>query len=211
MAFDTSKQDIQAGESNQNSMEKYKFFIDDDGLLRVRTGGSFQLTGLNLKGKIKSVQLNNANWTQLTTGIEKVNAIAIQNKSGNDISIAFEDEALGIKARGELEGISFVSDIFGAIGNSIGLVFDSVSLASSIVNAWNIANPTNTVSFTGDDKIISAQTLNLSGGADKKVYSDQWIVEDGETFEADIRNNDIKIYGTSKVGETPTIKIMEVS
>jgi hypothetical protein len=55
----------------------------------------------------------------------------------------------------------------GSIGNNIALAFDETDTVSTVVAAWNTANPDNTVTFTGDGAIVpSAQTVTLSGGID---------------------------------------------
>jgi hypothetical protein len=61
----------------------------------------------------------------------------------------------------------FTADTAGANGNNISLVFDGVDDIDTVVNAWNVANPTNTVSHngTGTD-VLSAGTINLASGRD---------------------------------------------
>jgi len=63
--------------------------------------------------------------------------------------------------------IVFTAVNTGPGGNSIALVFDGVDDVIMVEDAWNTANPTNMVSYTGPgDTVIAASTITLSGGAD---------------------------------------------
>jgi hypothetical protein len=65
------------------------------------------------------------------------------------------------------EGVTFVADNLGIIGNSISLVFNGIDTVDTVVNAWNTANPTNTVSHDGaGTEILASATVNLAGGID---------------------------------------------
>ena len=208
--IDQSKQDQAIMGVSQNSLEKFKFLIDELGQVAIRTDGNLSMKGLSKKGKIIAIQLNANTWTKLTTGLTSVNTIAIQNKSGISIALAFEDEALGLFASKTVEEIEFKAVLSGNLGNSIALVFDGIKTASVVVNEWDAANPTNLVAMSGDDKVLAPQTVTLSGGVDKKVYADQWVIENDEGIEIDIRNDTVNLYGIAQAG-TPTIKLMEIS
>jgi hypothetical protein len=61
--------------------------------------------------------------------------------------------------------ITFTAVTLGAIGNSIVLTFDGIQQVCSIVGAWNAANPSNQVTYTGSSTAIpESATVNLSGG-----------------------------------------------
>ena len=63
--------------------------------------------------------------------------------------------------------IVFTAVNTGPGGNSIALVFDGVDDVIMVEDAWNTANTTNMVSYTGPgDTVIAASTITLSGGAD---------------------------------------------
>ena len=86
---------------SQNSLEKFKFLIDELGRVAVRVGGNIGLKGLSKEGKILAIQLNATTWTKLTTGLTEVNTLAIQNKSGTSIALAFEAEVTANKTFNE--------------------------------------------------------------------------------------------------------------
>jgi hypothetical protein len=66
--------------------------------------------------------------------------------------------------------IIFTAVSAGTIGNSISLVFNGTATVATVVGAWNTANPTNQVSYTGLGTVIPmAQTINLSGGIINQV------------------------------------------
>lgn len=62
--------------------------------------------------------------------------------------------------------VTFTADTAGTAGNSISLVFNGTDDLATVVGAWNTANPTNTVSFTGQPGtfVPTAGTANLAGG-----------------------------------------------
>lgn len=208
--IDQTKQDQAIMGVSQNSLEKFKFLIDELGQVAVRTDGTLNLKGLYTKGKVKSIGLNTTTWTKLTTGLEKVNTIAIQNKSGSSVSIGFEEEALGVKASVTVGTNVFTAVNYGVAGNTISLNFNGTTAISVFVLTWNNANPTNQVAFTGDDVVLEAQTITLSGGVDKKPCGDQWVLENDEGIEIDIRNDAVNLYAIACDG-SPVIKLMEIS
>ena len=99
--IDQSKQDQVIMGVSQNSLEKYKFLIDELGRVAVRTDGNLSMKGLSTAGKILAIQINNTTWTKLTTGLTNVNTLAIQNKSGISIALAFEAEVTASKTFNE--------------------------------------------------------------------------------------------------------------
>lgn len=60
--------------------------------------------------------------------------------------------------------VTFNAVMPGLIGNSIALVFNGTATVTTVVNAWNLANPSNQVSFVGTGSLVpTGQTVNLSG------------------------------------------------
>jgi hypothetical protein len=66
--------------------------------------------------------------------------------------------------------VTFTADNAGSAGNSIALVFNNSDTLTTVVGAWNSANPTNTVSFTGQagTYVPAAGTAQLVGGSDSQ-------------------------------------------
>jgi hypothetical protein len=63
------------------------------------------------------------------------------------------------------DGITFTADNQGWDGNDISLVFNGTDTVDTVVNAWNAANPTNTVSHDGaGTETPAAATVDLYGG-----------------------------------------------
>lgn len=66
----------------------------------------------------------------------------------------------------------FTAVNYGLSGNLISLVFNGTDDVSTVVAAWNAANPANQVSFTGSGATVpSAQTANLAGGATNTIWT----------------------------------------
>ena len=79
----------------------------------------------------------------------------------------------GIAAHGRFSSATFEDVIYtaytiGVIGDSISLVFDGSDDIATVIAAFNVSNPGNTVnSDAADDTVVpSATTVNLSGGLD---------------------------------------------
>ena len=78
----------------------------------------------------------------------------------------------GVQASATVGPNVFTAVNYGTSGNSISLVFNGVSSVSTVVAAWNVANPANQVSFTGSGATVpSAQTVTLSGGSENAVMT----------------------------------------
>lgn len=78
--------------------ENQKFFSDNDGKVAVNVGGSLTSTpsGLNIGGKVTEVTLNDTTWTPLPlTPLTDRNAVAIQNRSGIEVKINYDNTAIG--------------------------------------------------------------------------------------------------------------------
>ena len=70
---------------------------------------------------------------------------------------------IGTYASDTYHGIVFTAANTGSIGNSISLIFDGIQTVSTIVTAWNVAHPTNQVSFSGLGSVVPPSgTANLN-------------------------------------------------
>lgn len=81
------------------------------------------------------------------------------------VAAAFSGQVAGMTTDIDLE-----ADEAGAAGNGIVLVGDGASTIAELVDAWNLANPANTLSVTGgDDTQIpdAAEEIQLAGGSDE--------------------------------------------
>jgi hypothetical protein len=88
-----------------------------------------------------------------------------------------------------IDTITFTAVNPGPIGNSISLVFNGSSTVATVVAAWNSANPSNTVGFTGPGSDTpTAQTVNLGGG---NVISG--LTNDNLSGSAGITNNNLAV------------------
>ena len=62
-------------------------------------------------------------------------------------------------------GVTFTADFTGQLGNSITLLFSGLNTVATVVTAWNVANPSNTVSYTGLGSYVPpAGLVTLQGG-----------------------------------------------
>jgi hypothetical protein len=75
---------------------------------------------------------------------------------------------VGAKATVVYDTVTFTAVNKGVAGNSIVLVFNGTDDIDTVVNAWNLAHPTNTVGFTGQagTYVPSAGTATLINGVD---------------------------------------------
>lgn len=119
--------------------------------VRKREGDPYDLTG----------------WTKITAEFRK---------SDNSILALTTDPADGVAASashtdGGSTTVTFTADTVGVVGNSISLVFDGIDDVDTVVNAWNTANPGNTVSHDGaGTEVLPAATINLQDGVDNVTY-----------------------------------------
>jgi hypothetical protein len=61
--------------------------------------------------------------------------------------------------------ITFTAVNLGVTGNSIALTFNGLQQVGTVVSAWNTANPSNQVTYTGSSTAVpESATVNLSGG-----------------------------------------------
>lgn len=62
----------------------------------VNVSGSFAFSGLNIAGRITQVSLNASTWTALpATALANRNAMSIQNISGTEIKIQYDNAVVG--------------------------------------------------------------------------------------------------------------------
>jgi hypothetical protein len=85
--------------------------------------------------------------------------------SAKDNQIA-QITTVAAKATIVYDTVTFTADATGTSGNSIALVFDGIDDLDTVVNAWNSANPNDTVSFTGQagSYVPAAGTATLASG-----------------------------------------------
>jgi len=102
-----------------------------------------------------SLQLTQLDTPQLLVG-ERLDFTVVVNK--------------GLRATATSSGITYTAVTPGSLGNSIALVFDGVKTITQVVTAWNTANASNQVGFTGGlgSTVPSSGTVTLSGGTNNK-------------------------------------------
>lgn len=114
-------------------LEQLKFSTDSDtGEVIVRTSakGSFSPVGLSTAGKITIVEINSSSWTPLpNTPLINRNALSIQNKSGSQIVINYDNSTVGYVGI-EIEN---GEERFYAIRDSIVIYAKSQSLTVNII------------------------------------------------------------------------------
>ena len=91
MAYDDVIQD------HISTLEKAKFDLDGNHVrIRTTATGTFAPTGLKTGGKVTEVALSNSSWTALpATSLTNRNAISIQNRSGTEIKINYDNSVSG--------------------------------------------------------------------------------------------------------------------
>lgn len=97
--------------------------------------------------------------------------------------------AIAATASSSDDSISFTATTAGILGNSISLVFDGVSTVQDVVDAWNTANPTNTVSHDGlGTEVLTSQTVSLTGGVDSYYTIEKLTPENLGRFKMTLDN-----------------------
>jgi hypothetical protein len=85
-------------------------------------------------------------------------------------ALAVRDD--GVQASVTVGPNVFTAVSYGTSGNLISLVFNGTDDVTTVVDAWNTANPANQVSFTGSGATVpSAQTVNPVGGAADSIFT----------------------------------------
>ena len=108
---------------------------------------------------------------EVTINAERAEDSAHTSGDIGNFVLAVRDD--GAPATALAEGATFTADVPGTGGNSISLIFDGTDDVDTVVGAWNTANPSNTVSFTGvaGTTVLSDQTVNLAGGAARTSWT----------------------------------------
>src|SRR5271165_1028163 len=133
-------------------------------------------TAPNMEGEMAvwSTLVGTASFTGTLPGTSTPVTITANNvgSSGNSITLVFILTAATATDTLDTPNIVFTANTLGTIGNSISLVFNGIATVAAVTTAWNIANPSNTVSFSGLGSVVPAsQTVNLSGGTQTSINS----------------------------------------
>jgi hypothetical protein len=132
---------------------------------------------------------------QLTSQKNQVNGYAGLDSSGKVAAAqlpSYVDDVLmyanlaafptvGAYATVVFDTVTFTAVTKGVVGNTIALVFNGTDDIDTVVNAWNVANPANTVGFTGQlgTYVPTAGTATLIGGIDQLAESGKiYVAED---------------------------------
>lgn len=100
---------------------EYQKFEEIDGQPAVRVKGtnfegSVSIRGLQVAGKHSVISINSATWTELTSSLSATrNLIAIQNNTGQDIKINFDNSVAGFVGTRVADGSERAYDVQGAI------------------------------------------------------------------------------------------------
>src|SRR5277367_327590 len=85
--------------------------------------------------------------------------------SGNEIILVFAVTYATVTDTIDTPNIVFTANNPGIIGNSITLVFNGTDTVGDVTTNWNLANPSNTVSYSGLSSVVPVvNTWTLSGG-----------------------------------------------
>lgn len=138
----------------------------------VDTDGDYSPFALNGQGDLYVIDTaGNLILTDIKTAVEILDNIVYAedsphvNADPGAFVLGVRDD--GVEASVVYDTVTFTADFPGLDGNSIALVFDNVDDIDTVVNAWNAANPTNTVSFSGQagTYVPAAGTTTLANGA----------------------------------------------
>jgi len=92
-------------------------------------------------------------------------AVFFRKESGIDLLEINSDPIPAIVASIVYQTVTYTAVVAGAAGNLIILVFDGVEDIDTVIDTWNTANPTNTVSQDGVGTTVpTAATIQLKGG-----------------------------------------------
>lgn len=122
--------------------EYAKFVENSDGLTAVRTvvegivNGSLTPSGLKTAGKVTEVTVDNTSWTALPAiALSNRNALSIQNLSGDEIKINYDNSVSGYVGMVIADGDERQYDITDAI-----IVYaKSKTLASATINVEELS------------------------------------------------------------------------
>lgn len=114
--------------------------------------------------------------------------IAVQfRKSNNSVLELDSIPAHGRQSFASYEDVTYTATNVGIAGDSISLTFDGNDDIDTVINAWNIANPANTVESDASDGSVvpSAGTVTLSGGLDD--YAKVSVIGDARDGKVQVR------------------------
>lgn len=78
--------------------------VEGETAVRTTATGTFKFSGLGNGGKITEIQIDSTSWTALPTNpLTNRNALSIQNRSGTEIKINYDDSVSGY------EGIAIIN------------------------------------------------------------------------------------------------------
>lgn len=99
------------------------------------------------------------NWTKISVEFKKADRTILEKTT---------DPYGGEFASGLYDNVTYTANSIGAIGNTIELTFDGNNTIQQVIDAWNSANPTNTVSSdAADDQVVPpAGSVQLNGGVE---------------------------------------------
>lgn len=100
---------------------EYRKFEEIDGQPAVRVKGtnfegSVSIRGLKIGGKHTQITINSATWTELISSLSpQRNLVAIQNNTGQDVKINFDDSIAGFVGTRIADGSERAYDVQGAV------------------------------------------------------------------------------------------------
>ena len=101
-------------------------------------------------------------WTKIAVEFRKADGEILQKTT---------DPVGGVASTNTHDGVIFTATKVGTLGNSISLIFNGTDDIATVIDTWNLANPSNTVSHNGSGTaVLTATTLGLSGGVDAQTY-----------------------------------------
>jgi hypothetical protein len=136
-------------------------------------------------------------WTKITVIFEKSDRSKLEKTSG---------QKPAVKASASYGGVTYTAVTAGPNGNDIELVFNGTDSITTVVNAWNTANPSNTVSHNSStpSSVPTAGSVKLFGG--KSAYYDIEIVNlDAGKFTVHLSETDTK---SLKVGPKQSFQVI---
>ena len=126
-------------------------------------------------------------WLEVTEGLDE-RTLAANELTPNQATGFAQAKAASYHVSGVTEygGFDITADNAGDNGNGISLTFDGILSLDDVVNAWNAANTSNTVTHNAVDGsiIVDSQTADLIGGYD--VFSITADDQDAEGNLADL-------------------------
>ena len=176
--------------------------LDDTAWASLITFDDVQEFADDLAGLLTSFDLDDV-YTNDVDGIMRIDDVgkqlSLRSNNVNDINVSREI-AVAIAASTLFQTITFTAVTAGSAGNSIALVFDGVDDINDVVGAWNTANPSNTVSFTGQlgTFVPTAGTATLSGGAN--------ISGPQDAMRLDVSGDEL-LLGSASVGSLNEIEV----